>query len=311
MALTTSLHTTVAAPTVTEFPIPPNPLSTAGPILLYDIVAGADGNLWVSENGQHGGPSLDSISPAGTGFTRFPLTLGLPGGVGLGADGNVYVTDQASNKIARVTPLGAQTLATYASSAGTQYISPGLDGLMWFGECNSSGVVGSVSSTATTSVEYTMGNGNNIYATTIGPDGAIWFTDSFNSTIGRISGTVVADFPTTPTLLPGSVYPIATGSDGNLWVAGYGFISKIDPATGTYQNYPNNPNASFLIPGPDGALWYTLSGSPTNGSINRISTAGTTTSYPVSGSPNGLTVGPDGNIWFTLNSTAKVGKLAI
>ena len=53
-----------------------------------------------------------------------------------------------------------------------------------------------------------------------------------------------------------------------------------------------------IAAGPDGALWFTNSGS---NSIGRITTAGTVTNYtgPGISGPGGIAAGPDGALWFT------------
>src|SRR5205823_5798316 len=65
-----------------------------------------------------------------------------------------------------------------------------------------------------------------------------------------------------------------------------------------------------IVPGPDGALWFTA-----NGRIGRITTAGTVTSYALpSGSGNrgqDITVGPDKNIWFAETFGNRIGKVNI
>jgi virginiamycin B lyase len=95
-----------------------------------------------------------------------------------------------------------------------------------------------------------------------GPDGALWFTNLFQGTIGRIttSGQV-------------TIYPVAGGSD---------------------------PQA--ITAGPDGALWFANSNSneidriTTSGQVTAY-TLPTPNTYPY-----GITVGPDGNIWTSVMS---------
>src|SRR5687768_14986637 len=60
-----------------------------------------------------------------------------------------------------------------------------------------------------------------------------------------------------------------------------------------------NSRPYTIVPGPDGALWFTES----NGDkIGRITPSGQITEYPVptaASGPYGIAVGADGNIWFT------------
>jgi streptogramin lyase len=99
---------------------------------------------------------------------------------------------------------------------------------------------------------------------TVGPDGAVWFTES--------KGVVLSP--------PG--------------------IGRITPS-GEISEYRNvllaAPAASIAL-GPDGNLWFT---EPSSHAIGRITTSGTITEFLISGSaqPQGIVAGPDGNLWFT------------
>jgi virginiamycin B lyase len=71
-----------------------------------------------------------------------------------------------------------------------------------------------------------------------------------------------------------------------------------------------------ITAGPDGALWFTEEGYPTdpnNENIGRITTAGAITeflppSYYHTG-PNSITTGPDGALWFTENGFNQIGRI--
>ncbi len=103
---------------------------------------------------------------------------------------------------------------------------------------------------------------------TAGPDGAMWFTNSRNNTIGRI---------TTSGLI----------------------TSYADPSV-------SNPQG--LAKGPDGALWFANEGnlSTNQGDIGRITTAGVISDYSMKthdvhglASPFSITAGPDDAMWVT------------
>jgi virginiamycin B lyase len=146
-----------------------------------------------------------------------------------------------------------------------------------------------------------------LYGITTGPDGALWFTDPGNNSIGRIttSGTV------TSYTGPGISQPdgITTGPDGALWFTNRGnnSIGRIT-TSGTVTSYtdPGINGPLMITTGPDGALWFTNNGPLTIGNngdsaIGRITTAGTVTMYtdPSIVNPAGITAGPDGALWFT------------
>jgi streptogramin lyase len=97
---------------------------------------------------------------------------------------------------------------------------------------------------------------------TMGPDGALWFTETVAGKIGRITTVGVI----TEYALPiSNVYPfgITTGPDGALWFTEVN-DQKIGRITtdGLITEYPvsGSPSTSFLseiTAGPDGALWFT------------------------------------------------------
>ena len=148
---------------------------------------------------------------------------------------------------------------------------------------------------------------------TAGPDGALWFTDYRQGTIGRIttSGTVRFD-PTGGHFGPNS---ITVGPDGALWFTSAatnisntsvfgGAVGRIT-TSGAVTIYPiSSGSPDNIVVGPDGALWFVLD--VTNdlggGSIGRITTSGVLTFFtgrPGIDFPTGITLGPDGALWYT------------
>jgi virginiamycin B lyase len=92
---------------------------------------------------------------------------------------------------------------------------------------------------------------------TIGPDGALWFTQLSGGQVGHITtaGTITQ-------YGAGSGSAIVAGPDGALWFTRYssdtGNIGRIT-TSGSFTGYPV-PGAYFLdgiTVGPDGALWFT------------------------------------------------------
>ncbi len=97
---------------------------------------------------------------------------------------------------------------------------------------------------------------------TTGPDGALWFTNGGNGTIGRIT------------------------TDGVISNYSGPGIHTSDALEGG------------ITTGPDGALWLTNGGSNGSASIGRITTAGTVTTFSNNVyDPQAITTGPDGNVW--------------
>ncbi|HEY4394715.1 MAG TPA: hypothetical protein VGP64_11660, partial [Polyangia bacterium] len=81
------------------------------------IVGGSDGNLWFQQSS-----GIGRITPTGT-VTNFslPTSGAVVPNLALGADGNVWFSEQYNNKIAKVTPAG--TFTEYNISGATAYPS--------------------------------------------------------------------------------------------------------------------------------------------------------------------------------------------
>ena len=138
-----------------------------------------------------------------------------------------------------------------------------------------------------------------------GPDGNVWFVDSAQDLIGRVtpSGTVTtfAD--------PDVVSPreIVSGPDGNLWFtyqgsafppvsAGLGRITPSGTITTFTSALVTAPEG--LVVGPDGALWIA-----DVDALVRATTSGAFTRHPIAQNPptsavaTTVAVGSDGRLW--------------
>src|ERR1700694_2038562 len=119
---------------------------------------------------------------------------------------------------------------------------------------------------------YRLPSDGDATAITSGPDGNLWFVDTFPPGIARSTpaGAVTGEF-VTPHAADGA-WGIATGPDGNLW-----FTEQDDKNVGR---------------------------------IGRITTAGAITEYHLTagGHPHAITSGPDGNLWFGQADGQKTGR---
>jgi virginiamycin B lyase len=154
----------------------------------------------------------------------------------------------------------------------------------------------------------------------LGPDGALWFTETVGNKIGRIpvSGAPITE-STIGTALSQPI-SIAAGPDAALWFSetcggstcngNFGKISAV-ASSPVQESSPPVPSTTLwgVAAGPDGAMWYAQL---YNDILYRVTTDGVVTPFylPNKGSgPLYLTTGPDGNIWFTEEFANKIGRL--
>jgi len=142
-----------------------------------------------------------------------------------------------------------------------------------------------------------------------GSDGALWFVNDANNSIGRISTSgAVTNYVSTAIDQP---FEIAAGADGALWFTNSGgdTIGRITTA-GSISTYslPTGEGPFAIAAGPDGNLWFT---DLDLNSIGRITTAGIVTLFQNKGIdyPDGIAAGPDGNMWFTNFSNNTIGRI--
>lgn len=135
---------------------------------------------------------------------------------------------------------------------------------------------------------------------TSGPDGALWFTDSGNALIGRITkrGKYTLQMPAGAEVSDG----IVAGPDKNLWfttnesnprIGRITTAGKLTLFSDTGGSYPQG-----ITVGPDGALWIAES----NGTVGRMTTQGAVTHFTVAAGNaqlEGIVSGPDGRLWVT------------
>jgi virginiamycin B lyase len=121
------------------------------------------------------------------------------------------------------------------------------------------------------------------------------------------------------TTVPNGSYTLTSAASNS---GGYAFSPGVSITVSNYQvtNYtaPGIDHPADITAGPDGALWFTNSGTfdPTTktfigSSIGRITTAGVVTTYtdPTIHEPQGVTAGPDGALWFTNTANSSIGRI--
>jgi streptogramin lyase len=256
-----------------------------------DIAAGPDGNLWFTEEK---GNRIGRITPSGV-VTEFPVpTAGShPRGIAAGPDGNMWFTEFLGGKIGRIIVSGtlpesstnrallARTGFTrtgqvtefssgITAESGPSGITKGADGNMWFTEETGNAIgritpAGAVTQFGAHPVNEETAEGAlgvNSFPTTItpGPEGNLWFTESFGNRVGRIStsGAVTEFSGLPPESTPDG---IVAGPDGDLWVtesrnSGVARMTRSGQVIGFY-NTTGFGEPRGIAAGPNNTLWFT------------------------------------------------------
>lgn len=195
----------------TYFPLPDGTCATY-------IARGPDGAMWFTCYADLiGRITLDGLFS----FFRLPPGRG-PLGITAGPDGDLWFTENAANRIGRLTPTGELAefpIPTAASDASL--ITAGLDGNLWFLE-QQANEVGRVTTAGVITEFPVPGASSRLKGIAAGPDGNIWFTKLDTNELGRITPSGEATLFSLPS--PGS-YPlgITAGPDGNIWFVESGY----------------------------------------------------------------------------------------
>ncbi len=313
LSLTWASAAAIAAPTISEFPVP---TKDRGPL---GIAPGPDGNVWFTESAGTGG-----IGRSTTSGTITEFTTGISGPaeeITSGPDGNLWFTVAKAEKIGRVTPTG--TITEYPLAKGSQPagITTGSDGNLWFTVPSGPGAIGRITTEGAVTL-FTIGLTPNAKPTGIaaGPDGNLWFTEAANpGRIGRITTTGTISEYSGGLTANGQPQSIATGPDGNLWFtekADPGRIGRITPS-GMITEYSagltTNSQPEGITAASDGNLYFTEFKNP--GRIGKITPAGSISELAtptINSQPAEITTGPDGNLWFTeLGNHGQIATLTV
>ena len=144
----------------------------------------------------------------------------------------------------------------------------------------------------------------------VGPDGALWFTNSGNNSIGRITtGGIVTNYTGTSISEPNG---ITAGPDGALWFtnAGNNSIGRITTG-GTVTNYTGTgiSEPDGITAGPDGALWFTNAGQQLHRAHHHGRDCHQLHRNRHRATRDGIAAGPDGALWFTNYGNDSIGRI--
>src|SRR5712691_646208 len=235
------------------------------------------------------------------------------GSLALGADGNIWFTDNNRKVIGRISPTGQVKQFSVALElvGGAQTIAAGPDGNLYVNASGGGGgkpdwILRITPTGATTKLNAGQnpggGFGTGPESITAGPDGNMWFDEFWTNRIGRLTPAgALTEFPIpTPNSGPRG---IVAGPDGNMWFVESGrsrpAIARIS-TSGQVVEFPIGQGPSDVAPndivkGPDGDLWFTEMSA-----VGHISTDGriTQVTLPEGSRPVNIVVGPDGNLWY-------------
>jgi uncharacterized repeat protein (TIGR01451 family) len=254
-------------------------------------------------------------------INEFPDGIG-PEGIVSGPDGNLWFTENGSNKVGQINPT-THAIVDFplpANGGRPAGITDGPDGNLWF-TVQSGNSIGQINPTTDAVVEFPIPTpGATPLGIAAGSDGNLWFTEPFSTSthggqIGQINPAthVITEFPT-PTASSSPAF-ITAGSDGNLWFTEEkgNMIGQVNPTTHVITEFslPTPGTApQGITSGPDGNLWFTELGGNKIGQINPTTHAIVEFPIPTATSiPELITSGPDGNLWFAESNGNKIGQI--
>jgi virginiamycin B lyase len=170
------------------------------------------GMVWFAERDTG---KIGRITATGA-ITEFslPSSDAVPQGIVRAPDGNLYITEQGSNAIARLNPVTGQvTEFPVPTPASTPLgLALGSDGALWFTERSADKVARMTLAGAFTEYRLTPGSfPNRIVA---GPDVALWFTELRTGKLARITTAgVLTEYP-----VAGGPVGITVGQDRQLYL---------------------------------------------------------------------------------------------
>jgi virginiamycin B lyase len=241
-----------------------------------------------------------------------------PSYLAFGPGGALWFTEPGGNEIAQVTSAGQ--LTQYSLQAQTNNDPEDIvdvpGGSMWF---TGLGVIGRIAADGSVHLWHETVTGAGVWlpdALTVGPSGAIWYTED-SGHVCRITATGKSTcFGTHPSTAGILMRGLAMGPDGALWFTEDNVGSAADTQNAIGRLTPSGRYRQWLLPpgssptriaaGRDGALWFTERVSQR---IGRITTSGAITQFPLPRGtyPSDIIAGPDGALWFSTDT--QVGRI--
>ena len=250
-------------------------------------------------------------------ITEFPACCS-PIAITVGPDGNFWMWYSGDSSVSRLTPSGMLTFfrsAILFPGATPGHCVDGRDGGVWFSD---GGPIGRVSTATGVATLFPLPSGSGATDMTLGPDGALWFSDNGNQ-IGRMTLAGAVTEYHVPTAFRGT-HSITVGPDGALWFTSEtAQVGRMDVTGGGFRYYDLPESAgdiyeqfSAITIGSDGNLWLGVLLNQGGSNVVRVTPTGQITEFPLPGPADAvldIVAGPDGALWFTEEAANKIGRI--
>ena len=241
-------------------------------------------------------------------------------------DGNIWFGTQSG--IARLNRSGAIDEFALPDVGGPQDVAAGHDGNLWalgFDHVARVSTEGVATSFAMPTPSSSSGD-----HMTLGPDGAVWFTNPGHeaSLAGSLPAGAIREFAIGA---GGALFGIADGDDGTVWFTRQGgnpgdnsighitrrgvasMVLQLPDSTTTIPNPPNGMPMA-IAGGRDGNMYFTTYFELDDNYIGQVSEEGCLTKFdiPTGGAASfGITADRSGNLWFTEFFNNSIGGLHV
>jgi len=292
--------------TVTFYP------DTFGDASLDGIVAGPDGALWFTDEGNG---AIGRITTSGSYTLQQIVSPGPSNGITVGPDKRLWFT-LSSGGVGRMTTGGKVKYFSNPPGLFPQGITTGPDGALWFAQ--SDGTVGRITTKGKVTNVTAAPDNAQLHGIVTGPDGNLWITQEMVNG-SQLSNQVIrltTDGKATSFTVGSGPTWICVGRDKALWFTerGANAIGRLTTA-GKYTEFPTGYEygiPSGIALGPDGALWF----SDFTGrlGIGRITVKGKIRFFSVpsvEGEFRQITAGPDGAMWFSSYLSPGIGRITV
>ena len=231
-----------------------------------------------------------------------------PEGVAAGPDGSLWVTNQASATISKVSTSGAVVTFTVRAGSSPREITAGPDGAMWFTMFNASRI-GRITTSGEVTEFVVPTAGSAPIGIAAGPDGALWFTEFNGNKIGRITTSgAITEYPL-PTANSGPLYITAGPAGSNRmyftqYVGSRVGIVTMDGQVSNAVSLPagSNPAGITVL---NGTVWLV---EEIGNSLTKL--VNDTTAARISLTPGikpwQITPGPGNTLWVTAHAAGQV-----